>query len=114
MSKIKSTNLIWGLISALALVIGIIAGRMGLVGQSPNAPSTANFRPDFALKQVHGKTFKNETVELDGNAFVDCRFDNVIFKFKGEAPFNFANDHFDSKFGVTSDNPAIKATIELM
>jgi hypothetical protein len=115
MPNTRSTSLLWGLICALALVVGLIAGRLGLAGQS-NALSLANFRPDFPLKEIREKTFKNETVQLDGNAFIDCTFDNVILKFDGQAPFRFTNDHFENrlKLGITSNNPVIKSTIELV
>jgi hypothetical protein len=108
--------LLWGLICALALVVGLIAGRMGLVGPTPNTMSIANFRADFPLKQIQSRTFKNETVQIDGNEFIDCTFDNVIFKFDGQAPFRFTNDHFHlpSKFSIGSDNPVAKAAIELV
>jgi hypothetical protein len=116
MPNIRSTDLLWGLGCALALVIGLIAGRMGLVGQTPNTQTLANFRADFPLNQVQGKTFKNETVQLDGNDFINCTFDNVILKFEGQAPFRFTNAHFveQSKFSLASDNPAVKAALELM
>jgi hypothetical protein len=116
MLNIRSANFLWGLICALALVIGLIAGRMGLVGQSPHTVSLANFRPDFPLKQIQTKTFKNETVQLDGNEFIDCTFNNVVFKFDGQAPFRFTNDHFQSpsKFSISSDNPVVKSTMEIV
>jgi hypothetical protein len=115
MPNIRGTSLLWGLICALALVVGLIAGRMGLVGHS-NALSLANFRPDFPFTEIREKTFKNETVQLDGNAFIDCTFDNVTLKFDGQAPFRFTNDHFEkrSKLQITSNNPVIKSTIELI
>jgi hypothetical protein len=116
MPNISGANLLWGLICVLALVIGLIAGRMGLVGQSPNTLPLANFRADFPLTKIQTKTFKNETVQLDGNEFIDCTFDNVVLKFDGKAPFHLTNDHFVQplKFTIASDNPIIKATIELM
>ena len=116
MPNIRSTHLLWGLTCALALVIGLIAGRIGFVGQSPNTQSLANFRADFPLTQIQTKTFKNETVQLDGNDFIDCTFDNVVLKFDGRAPFRFTNDHFAqrSKFTIASDNPIITATIQLV
>ena len=115
MPNIRSTSLLWGLICALALVVGLIAGRIGLAGQGQNT-SLANFRADFPLQQIRGKTFKNETVQLDGNAFINCTFDNVIFKFDGQAPFSFTSDHFESgsKIGVRSNNPVVTATVGLM
>src|SRR5215467_9673898 len=115
MPNIRGTSLLWGLICALALVVGLIAGRMGLAGHS-DALSLANFRPDFPLTEIRQKTFKNETVQLDGNAFIDCTFDNVTLKFDGQAPFRFTNSHFEnrSKFQITSNNPVITSTIELI
>ena len=115
MPSIRSTTLLWGLICGLALVVGLIAGRMGLAGHS-NALSLANFRPDFPFTEIRGKTFKNEAVQLDGNAFIDCTFDNVNLKFDGQAPFRLTNDHFEnrSKIQITSNNPVVKSTIELI
>ena len=112
----NNTNLLWGLICALALVVGLIAGRMGLVGQSPHTLASVNFRADFPLKQIREKTFKNETVQLDGNEFINCTFDNVIFEFDGQAPFRFTDAHFEnnSKYGLRSNNPVIKSTLEIM
>jgi hypothetical protein len=98
------------------LVIGLIVGRTGAVGHAVNAPSESTFRQNFPLKQIRQTTFKDQTVSLDGNEYVDCTFINVTFKFEGQAPFRLTNDHFEnhSKFGITSDDPAIKATIQLM
>jgi hypothetical protein len=115
MLNTRTTNLLWGLICVLALVVGLIAGRMGLAGRS-DALSPANFRPDFPLKEIRQQTFKNETVKLDGNAFIDCTFDNVILNFDGQAPFRFTNSHFEkrSKLSITSNNPVVSSTIELV
>jgi|SRR5271166_2184865 len=110
----KTTNLIGVLICALALVIGPAAGQMALAEQSANTQSLANFRDDFPFKEIRGKTFKDETVQLDGNAFIDCTFDNVTLRFDGEAPFRFTNDHFNGKFSLTSNNPVVKSTMVLV
>ena len=116
MPIIRGANLLWVLISVLALVIGLIAGRTGLVGRPSNTLSLANFRADFPLRKIQTKTFSNETVQIDGNEFIDCTFDNVIFKFDGTAPFRFSNDHFQghSKYSMTSSNPIVTSTIQLM
>jgi hypothetical protein len=110
----KTTNLVGVLICALALVIGLAAGQMALAEQSANTQSLTNFREDYPLKEIRGKTFKDETVQLDGNAFIDCTFDNVVFGFDGEAPFRFTNDHFTGKFSLRSNNPVVKTTMELI
>jgi hypothetical protein len=88
---------------------------MGLIGQNSNA-SLSNFRADFPLQQIRGKTFTNEIVQLDGNAFIDCTFDNVRFKFNGQAPFGFTDVHFHNltKLQVVSDNPVVETTLKLV
>jgi hypothetical protein len=113
MPNIRSTNL-WILICALALIIGFAPGQMALAEQSANTQSLTNFREDYPLKEIRGKTFKDETVQLDGNSFIDCTFDNVTFRFDGEAPFRFTNDHFTGKFSLTSNNPVVKTTMGLV
>jgi hypothetical protein len=112
--SIKTTHPLWVLICVLALLIGLAAGQRALAEQSANTQSLANFREDYPLKEYRGKTYKDETVQIDGNNFIDCTFDNVTFRFDGEAPFRFTNDHFKGKFGLTSNNPAVKATMELL
>src|SRR5690242_16414022 len=113
MPNIKTTHPLWVLICALALIIGLAAGKTA-AQQSPNTQSLTNFREDYPLKEYRGKTYKDETVQLDGNSFIDCTFENVIFSFNGEAPFRFTNDHFTGKFSLTSNNPVVKTTMELV
>jgi hypothetical protein len=110
----KSTHPLWALICALALVIGLAAGQMALAEQSANTQSLTNFRDDYPFKEYRGKTYKDETVQIDGNNFVDCTFDNVVLRFDGQAPFRFTNDHFNGKFSLTTNNPVVKSTMELM
>jgi hypothetical protein len=113
---VPNTNtLLWGLFCALMLIVGLIVGRTELAKHNTNAPFASNFREDFPLKQIRDQTFKNQTVQVDGNEFINCTFDNVVFKFEGQAPFRFVTDHFEngSKLGVASDNRPIQAAIEL-
>ena len=100
----------------------IVIGRRFLQKSPPaeaaqpvEASSTSNFRSDVPLRQIRDEIFANQPVQVDGNEFVDCTFDNVTFKFEGQAPFRFTTVHFEdaSKLAVTSDNPAIQAAIEL-
>ena len=41
------------------------------------------------MKEIRNKTFKNETVELDGFAFYDCIFDGSHLIFRGGDHFGF-------------------------
>ena len=108
MANVKTTFPIWVLICALALVIGLAPGKVVFAEQS------ANFREDYPFKEYRGKTYKDETVQIDGNNFIDCSFDNVTLRFDGIAPFRFTNDHFTGKFSLTSNNPVVKATMTLI
>jgi hypothetical protein len=114
MANIKTSRSLSVLFCALALVIGLAAGKIALAEQSANTQSLENFRGDYPLKEYRGKTYKDETVQIDGNNFIDCTFDNVTFRFDGEAPFSFTNDHFTGKFSLTSNNPVVKATMALI
>jgi hypothetical protein len=114
MSNIKTTHPLWLLICALALIISPIAGGMALAEQSANMQLLANFREDYPFKEYRGMTYKDEVVQIDGNNFIDCTFDNVTLRFEGEAPFRFTNDHFRDKFSFTSNNPVVKSTIALL
>jgi hypothetical protein len=108
-SKLKIVLL--GLTCVFALIVSPIGA--GLAQQSPNTQS--NFRADFPLTKIEAKTYKNETVRIDGNEFIDCTFDNVVFQFDGEAPYRFTNAHFvpGSKVAIVSTNPAIRAAFGL-
>jgi hypothetical protein len=114
MFSIKNTHPLWVLICALALVIGSATGQMALAEQSANTQSLTNFRDDYPFKEFRGKTYKDETVQIDGNDFIDCTFDNVILRFDGQAPFRFTNDHFTGKFELATNNAVVKATMELV
>ena len=46
------------------------------------------------MKEIRNKTFKNETVELDGFAFYNCIFNGVHFIFRGRSEFGFDNPGF--------------------
>jgi hypothetical protein len=110
----KTTYRVAVLICVLALVIGPAAGHMARAEQSAATQSLSNFRDDFPFKEIRGKAFKDETVELDGNAFIDCTFDNVVLRFEGDAPFRLTNDHVTGKFSLASNNPVVKTTMELI
>lgn len=46
------------------------------------------------LKQVVNRKFQNETVQLDGNRYVNCTFDHVTFVFRGVGRFDFVDSGF--------------------
>ncbi len=58
-------------------------------------------------KPIIGKTFQNERVELDGFSYIKCKFINVKFVYKGEAPFDMVDPVFVGTHGfdVSSNRP---------
>jgi len=86
------------------LCIGII----GTITRARNAYSPI-FNYDQNLKQIRNRTFRNETVEIDGREFIDCTFDNVQFRYDGKAIPRFTNVHFklNGTYAIASQNSAI-------
>ena len=46
------------------------------------------------MEEIRNKTFKNETVELDGFAFFDCIFDDAHLIFRGRDQFGLDKPTF--------------------
>jgi hypothetical protein len=84
----------------------------------------AGFRypPDYAsLQKVDceeepnkGKTFVNETVELDGKEFINCHFWSSRLLFHGNDTTNIQHNFFHDTITVATDNHAIEAFGELL
>ncbi|MGA9508999.1 MAG: hypothetical protein WBV55_10295 [Candidatus Sulfotelmatobacter sp.] len=55
-----------------------------------------------------GHSFANETIEVDGKSFRDCKFENVTFMFRGKAPVDFSgNTQVSGGFSINTDDPAV-------
>lgn len=59
---------------------------------------------------VRNRTFSNETVPLDGYAYLNCKFSNVTFLFNGDAPFDFS-DNDVLNYTIRTDNPGISGMV---
>jgi hypothetical protein len=62
---------------------------------------------------IIGKTFRNEKVLLDGNAYSGCEFYNVTFVYNGTTPIQFANNKINGQIIIASDNLAVLGTLAL-
>jgi hypothetical protein len=52
--------------------------------------------------------FANETIEVDGKSFRNCKFENVTFMFRGKAPTDFVgNTQVSGGFSINTDDPAV-------
>lgn len=56
---------------------------------------------------VYGRTFENETVDLDGRKFDHCTFKNVRMRFQGRAPTDFVYCQFQGKVALDTNNIVI-------
>jgi hypothetical protein len=58
------------------------------------------------------QTFRDETVNLDGNSFVGCTFVRCVFVYNGVGPVNLADNNIQSPRFVFSG--AAASTIDFM
>jgi hypothetical protein len=62
-----------------------------------------------------GKTFRNEQVLLDGRSFIQCKFINVTFVYKGEKPFDLRpGNEIQGNHNITADSPQLQGLVKLM
>lgn len=81
-----SSNVTIGVIIACGLMLsGISLYLTRTNGWMMNVSDWNN----YSFKKVSNRTFKSETVDLDGNEFIDCSFDSVTFVYNGQ-PFKFS------------------------
>ena len=59
--------------------------------------------PEFKFTTVNKKTFRNETVPLDGFLYTNCSFENVTFVYKGEQPYGLV------AFKIIGEDTVLKA-----
>src|SRR4051794_17438943 len=83
---------------AILVVLGLLWIGRSIWSFRPRLPHLTN--PSFhfptpnwhdPLTPIVNRTFRNETVELDGKNFVDCSFENVTFLYNGTTPTGFSN-----------------------
>jgi hypothetical protein len=82
-------------------------------------PSVHFPTPDWLdpLVPVVNQTFRNRAVELDGKAFVDCRFENVTFVYNATKPTSFTHcsrPSDEKQYLFKTKNPAVGITVEII
>jgi len=64
---------------------------------------------------VHGKTFHNERIPLDGYGYIDCTFYDCMFEYKGTAAFIITGCRiYGLKKISTGDNKALGGLMGLL
>jgi hypothetical protein len=80
----------------------------------------AKFVPVFELgpepkwEHVRNQTFVNETIEVDGKQFEDCKFNNVHLVFHGRKAFSVIHADFIGTIAISSDDRRLSAFGELL
>ena len=96
-AAIESSKVKW-----LTLAISTLALLVSLLGlYRVSAKQTTEEFYNLKQETVMNKTFREETIELDGKYFTNCTFGNgVEFLYKGRAPFSIVHSNFSNPWGV--------------
>jgi hypothetical protein len=95
------------------LVISFVLSGLAIYGAWGNETEFKH-PPVSELELVQGKTFTNETIEIEGKNFLDCTFNNVRFVVHGKQTTAIQHNHFHGPVVLTTDNHAIAAFAELL
>ncbi len=71
------------------------------------------FDNDYKQELVSDQEFVNTKVELDGNYFVRCKFENVTLNFEGLRAFSITNCSFKGPIVLGTSNPSLGALLGL-
>ncbi|PYX01307.1 MAG: hypothetical protein DMG89_01830 [Acidobacteria bacterium] len=101
-------------VMAVAILIGFCLSSFSLY-TAYKRPTDCLHWHDQQLQVIYGKHFKNEVVDLDGNKFDHCEFENVTFRFNGTAGYSFNQcRNTGSSLTIRTDNDAVNAGISLI
>jgi hypothetical protein len=87
------------------LVVLIGAGFLSHRRYRARLVAPAPFLP--AAEVIYGRTYRNEVVDIDGKTFVECTFENVTWRFSGNAAYEFKNVHPVGNNMFKAESPAI-------
>lgn len=80
---------------------------------SKNQGLDANGWSKYVKIPVVGKTYRNETVPLDGYSYSNCTFINVMFEYSGRAPFDLVHNNINGAW-IDLKNPSLLGLIVLL
>jgi hypothetical protein len=106
---------IWAFLPLILFVTGtaiLFARHMGWLGASSRFPAwPKEYQPTHV---VHGKTFAQTTVPLDGHRYVECIFERVTFNYNGTTAMQMKGCVIKDPINFSSDNPAVTGAFILM
>jgi len=111
---------IWLLVSGVVMAGLVFLGKwLQARKASPAGPVTGDYAiPDYrewksnVTEQITGRTYTNESVEIDGKVFTECTFQNATLVYHCLAPTTFFKPQFKGTLMVKTDNQAAKAFSE--
>ncbi|MGX9693783.1 hypothetical protein ACTJNK_25840 [Achromobacter anxifer] len=120
MIEFLSVILTWPVVAAVALFWfrSEIKGLLTMLQKTRRASLPNGAVIDFAAgdqvqrqpaETIQNRTFRDETVEIDGKIFRNCRFENVILKYSGEQPFSLQDSQFHGSLQFFFAGPAANA-----
>jgi len=68
---------------------------------------------DQPLSPMEWRTFSNQVVVLDGKSFIGCSFSDLTLCYRGEAPFDFVNNH-TSNVRIVVEHPRLFMLVQLL
>lgn len=92
-------------IALLLLIVGSLA--MSAFGWYNSAHPDVNAWRSSKQETIYARSYRNETVEIDGKIFDRCHFENVKLLYHGLRPVTFNQSDFKGELYFGSDNIAI-------
>jgi hypothetical protein len=112
-TKVKE---LWSWPAAIAIGLFVVASVLVIWSNPLGWKLTA--KPDnwesFRKETVLAKTFRNETVVLDGKSFAGCAFENVTFQYDAAGPFDLVNNKIQGSYVLSSKNPRVLALLTFL
>jgi hypothetical protein len=62
--------------------------------------------PEDQLEKIENKEFINQTIDIDGKLFRNCKFVNARLVIHGKKNSSMVANHFDGPLVLTTDNPS--------
>ncbi len=105
----------------ILLVLGVVFAIFSHFKHSYEKPSsdfiTQSYIENWGKLEkiiVRNRIFINERVVLDGFSYIDCKFQNVTFVYKGEAPYDLTHNTIIGSYHLSIENPSVSGVIGIL
>jgi len=111
--RVQKLKLYWPML-AMALIMIFTWVAIALDYHDRHSYLPVHFKMKSDQEQVvYAKSYRNESLEIDGKKFDHCKFDNVTFMYRGLAPVDFVTCDFTGNIYLRTNNDAAKAVMML-